>query len=369
MIAVRSDRGEHEVGPERVLRQLHPDPEALASPRRTRRTPPRSPRTPPDPQAREERRQRRRPAQPPERLARPSPRRTASGPPPRATPLRNPSSSATTIGKNVTSTTTSTFGASPNPNHSRNSGAIATTGIVWRRDEERLDRPPDDPRPVHRRGRRDRQHHRDREAQRRSRRASGRGGGRRRRGSPRARSTIAQRAGQHDGSTPGEPDVRLPGDEDRQRRGAAAATRATPASPGALTARQEGVREQRGVVGRRGQRLARSRPRAAPGRTGSPSSPTIVQRLRPGLALRVHEQAAARRGTAADASGRSGLRVEHARVLVDEDLRRGVRDRAPRTRSRGPSRRRTPSRASGSRPSHRGRRRGPPGRSPGTRSR
>src|SRR4029077_20003620 len=43
----------------------------------------------------------------------------------------NPSSSATVIGKNVTSTITSTFGSNPNPNHSTNSGASATIGIVW----------------------------------------------------------------------------------------------------------------------------------------------------------------------------------------------------------------------------------------------
>src|SRR3954465_6190741 len=42
-----------------------------------------------------------------------------------------PSSSATTTGKNVTRTTTRILGSTPNPNHSRNSGAIAITGIVW----------------------------------------------------------------------------------------------------------------------------------------------------------------------------------------------------------------------------------------------
>ena len=34
-------------------------------------------------------------------------------------------------GKNVTSTTMSTFGSRPNPNQMTNSGAIATIGIVW----------------------------------------------------------------------------------------------------------------------------------------------------------------------------------------------------------------------------------------------
>ena len=42
----------------------------------------------------------------------------------------NPSSSATVIGKNVTSTTTRIFGSHPNPNHTTTSGAIATIGIV-----------------------------------------------------------------------------------------------------------------------------------------------------------------------------------------------------------------------------------------------
>ena len=34
------------------------------------------------------------------------------------------------IGKNVTRTTTRTFGSSPNPNHTTTSGAMATIGIV-----------------------------------------------------------------------------------------------------------------------------------------------------------------------------------------------------------------------------------------------
>ena len=44
------------------------------------------------------------------------------------------------IGKNVTRTTTSTFGRSPNPNQTTISGAIATIGIVCEPDEQRLDR-------------------------------------------------------------------------------------------------------------------------------------------------------------------------------------------------------------------------------------
>ena len=42
----------------------------------------------------------------------------------------NPSRSAIVIGKNVTSTTTSTFGIRPKPNQTTTSGAIATIGIV-----------------------------------------------------------------------------------------------------------------------------------------------------------------------------------------------------------------------------------------------
>src|SRR6476659_4411591 len=42
----------------------------------------------------------------------------------------NPWSSEIVIGKNVTRTTTSTFGSNPNPNQTTINGAIATIGIV-----------------------------------------------------------------------------------------------------------------------------------------------------------------------------------------------------------------------------------------------
>ncbi len=43
----------------------------------------------------------------------------------------NPSSSTIVTGKNVTSTTMTTFGSRPNPNQITNSGAMATIGMVW----------------------------------------------------------------------------------------------------------------------------------------------------------------------------------------------------------------------------------------------
>src|SRR4029079_15560668 len=43
----------------------------------------------------------------------------------------NPSSRATVIGKNVTSTTPRILGRNPNPTQRATSGAIATIGIVW----------------------------------------------------------------------------------------------------------------------------------------------------------------------------------------------------------------------------------------------
>ena len=211
----QQDRAEDEVGPEAVLRQLHPDAEpvrradVLPEDRADDRV------DDADPQAREQRRQGRRPAQRRGRsaaLVAPNDRSSvvASG-----STRPNPSSSATVTGKNVTSTTMTTLGSSPNPNQMTNSGAIATIGIVWlvTRSGSTARRTGASGRARWPSGSRGRPTRHSPSA---PRRASGRGGRRRPRGTSHSAPTTRRRRGQHDRVEAGEPDVGLP-DEDERR--------------------------------------------------------------------------------------------------------------------------------------------------------
>jgi hypothetical protein len=45
---------------------------------------------------------------------------------------RNPTAASMTIGKNEIKKATRIFGVAPTPNHTRNSGAIATFGTIWK---------------------------------------------------------------------------------------------------------------------------------------------------------------------------------------------------------------------------------------------
>ena len=125
----QQDRGEHEIRPERALAELHPDPEAvggadvLPDDRAT---------TPYVAEIRS----------PVKNPGRPDGQRTlrnvwpADAPNERISSVASaevdakPSRRAIVIGKNVTRTTTRTFGSSPNPNQTTMSGAIATIGTV-----------------------------------------------------------------------------------------------------------------------------------------------------------------------------------------------------------------------------------------------
>ena len=205
----------------------------------------------------------------------------------------NPSSSATVIGKNVTSTITITFGSSPKPNQITSSGAMRDDRDRLRADEQRIERPPDGRRLVHGDRDGDRRDHRDGEPDRPSRRPSG----------PCASTAVLaevdegrqdpRRRREHQRADARQRDVRLP---DRSR---SAITDARSTAPDVMphrvvtrTARslalraagQEVVREQLRVVGRRGQRLAaavgqqalpveerRSRPSIARGSAGRPA--------------------------------------------------------------------------------------------------
>ena len=79
----------------------------------------------------------------------------------------------------------------------------------------------------------------------------------------------ARRRRQHDRVDPGQADVALPGEDDDRGQGDRRPQRPRPGR----SSRQEVVREQRRVVGRRRPAACRPRRPAGPARTGSPSSP------------------------------------------------------------------------------------------------
>ena len=111
--------------------ELHPDPQSLAWRRRTPRTPRRSPRTrPPIRSPVNNDGSADRPAERPERLRRRSRRTSAAGR--SASGGRRGTRRAATrrSGRTSRARRPATLGSRPNPNHSRNSGASATIGIV-----------------------------------------------------------------------------------------------------------------------------------------------------------------------------------------------------------------------------------------------